>query len=81
MSFIPNFDYLKPPSPDQTTMTQYLPRRSTERMGVDPPENNHDNDCDDPIPPTKSPTKPSPPNSPPQSTDHKKQPNYHKKKN
>ena len=76
MSFTPAFDRLKSPSPDQTTLTQYLPRRSTVR---------NDNECDDPIPltksPTKSPTKPSPPNSPPQSTNHKKQPNYHKKKN
>ena len=80
MSFIPAFDELKSPSPDQTTMTQYLPRRSTGKIGEDPPpaHNHDDNDCDSiPIPP---PSKPSPSN-PSHSTTHKKQPNYHKKKN
>ena len=81
MSFMPAFDELKSPSPDQTTMTQYLStRRSTGKIGLDPPDNSHDNKWDDPIPPSIPPSKPSPSN-PLQSTTHKKQPNYHKKKN
>jgi len=85
MSFTPPFDYLKPPSPDQTTLSQYYEPRSTKIVGVDPPASNHDNDRDpEPIPPAIPtaipPTKPPPPNSP-KSTTIKKKVNYHKKKN
>ena len=76
MSFTPAFDRLKSPSPDQTTLTQYLPRRSTGRINTGPDPIIHPHD--DPLPP---PAKPPPPSNPPQSMNHKKQPNYHKKKN
>ena len=71
MSFTPAFDELKSPFPDQTTMTQYLPRSTARMMGIDPPENHHDNECHDHIPPAIPPTNPSPTNSP-QSMNHKK---------
>jgi hypothetical protein len=76
MSFKPVFEYLKPPSPDQTTLTQYLPKRSTGR--IDP--------CGEPTanpnvklpPPAKL---PPPSNNSQESMNHKKQPNYHNKYN
>ena len=87
MPFIPPFDFLKPPSPDQTTLSQYFQPGSIETVGVNPPAANQDhNDCNPAptptaIPPTLPPTKPPPPNSPQSTTTKKKAPNYHRKKN
>jgi hypothetical protein len=75
MSFKPAFEYLKSPSPDQTTLTQYLPKRSTGRINPDSEPTANPNVL---IPP---PAKLPPPSNNSKSMNHKKQPNYHNKNN